>query len=373
MTMQNYAVYLEPKGSFTSSIYSDTLFGAVCWAIRAVYDEKTLTEFLEGFNKSPLFLLSSAFPYLKYKDKIVRFYPKPLLPELRSSTVEKLTEEKSENKDSKSLEFKRAKVIVAQKLKELKKILYVSENIFRDIVEGRNDMEALYRKEKFTGAVQQDIEKIGNALITFAERERIDPNKELSTFIREADVQHNQIDRVAGSTVEGMLFYEKEIFLQRSMAGLWFILYTDDLEFLKPAFRYLEDTGIGGNRTAGKGQFNISLDRIDKLEIPEANEPNAFIVLSRYLPNNGEFLLNSSPMSYTLLNLRGKHESKFPIPGQPIYKELLRIFGEGSIFPLKEPKPYYGKLEKVGEFGGRKIYQNGLTVPVFAKIMEAKQ
>jgi len=88
--MKNYAVYLRPKGSFVSPIHSNTLFGAVCWAIRVIYGTISLEEMLATFNERPKFVLSSAFPFLRHGDQLVRFFPKPQLSVPKSGMVGEL-------------------------------------------------------------------------------------------------------------------------------------------------------------------------------------------------------------------------------------------------------------------------------------------
>lgn len=366
--MNTYAVYLKPKGSFVSPIHSDTLFGGICWAIRVIYGARPLEEMLAAFNGHPKFVLSSAFPYLRHGDQLVRFFPKPQLPDLKSGIVEELANEKAKTDDTSSLAFKRAVLTVVEKLKSLKNASYVSERLFREIVLGQTDMKELHNRLKGQGSASQDIEMLGNVLITMGEREPIDPDGEVKVLLREADVQRNQIDRVAGSTVEGLLFFDKQTFLRRDITGLWFVLRTDELDFLKPALRYLEDTGIGGERTVGKGHFEIPLGEIEQISLPEADTPNSYIALSRYLPRDRECDFTGRPLSYTVVNFRGKHESRFPVPDQPIYKELVRVFAEGSVFPLRERKAFYGKIEKVGNLADRIVWQNGVVLPVFARI-----
>ena len=62
--MKTFAVYLRPKGSVAGQIHSDTLFGAVCWAIRAVFGTRSLTEVLDSFDQHPLFAVRLGLPLL---------------------------------------------------------------------------------------------------------------------------------------------------------------------------------------------------------------------------------------------------------------------------------------------------------------------
>lgn len=365
--MQTYTVYLRPKSSFVTWPSSDTIFGALCWAIWHLYGKDILEDSLKKWKLKPEFILSSAFPCVIRERNYVRFFPKPLLSDLTSDDVNNFALKQSKNKDPKSLEFKIEVVKVVEKAKELKKACYVSEEIFGKIVRGEANTKKLYEVLKQRGTVPDDIEKIGNVLITAEEREKIDPHRELNAIFYEADVMRNQIDRVAGTTVEGLLFLNKEISLHRTYGGLWFLVKTDDFEFLKPLFRYLEDTGIGGERTSGKGHFEITWDE-KPYQLPESKNPDSFIILSRWFPAENERSFNNGFASWNLLNLRPKRETMYPVGGDRILKDLLRVFSEGSIFPLKEKKEYYGKLVPAGDMGTYSVYHNGIAMPVFARI-----
>jgi CRISPR-associated protein Csm4 len=371
--MRTYAVYLRPRGTLASEIGSDTLFGAICWAIRTLYGAGRLTEMLLGFNDCPPFVLSSAFPYLHRGGAKVRFFPRPLLADLKSEQVNRLAEGRARPTDWGPLAHKHAVVEVIDRAKKLE-VPFISERLFERIVRGQIDTEALLRRLVKRGTSDDDIEwVVEGALITKGERERIDPEMEHWAFWQAMDVQHNQIDRVAGATVEGRLFFIKETTFAHGLAGLWFALRTDELDFLRPALRYLEDTGIGGKRTVGKGHFAI--EGIEETRLPEAEDGfNAFVSLSRYLPADGECDFGQRPLSYALAPLRPKHEARLTGRGHRIYKGLLRAFEPGSIFPAPAQKnPYYGRITSVGENaeeGGWEVWHNGMTIPVFAEVRD---
>jgi CRISPR type III-A-associated RAMP protein Csm4 len=291
-----------------------------------------------------------------------------LLPELASGQV---NQEAKRAAEKEHVDFKWAKMKVIEGTKVWKEARYVSENLFLEIVLGQASTETLHRRLVGVGLKEEDVEQIGQVLMTTGERKLIEPDRMLSSFSLDADIQRNQIDRVAGATVEGLLFFDNQTFLHQEIAGLWFLMRTQDLDFLRPAFRYLADTGIGGRRSVGKGHFDIEIDEREQ-ELPDAgNGANSFVVLSRYLPKMGECDFGErSPLSYTLLNLRSKHESRLITPEQPIYKEMVRVLAEGSILPLKERRGFYGRIEEVARLKGRRVWQNGLALPVFAHIKE---
>src|SRR5262245_45457767 len=85
-------VYLKPRAPFAQSApRSDTLFGAIAWAIRLLYGEGELIRLLEQFDRavasqsSPPFLISSLFPFVESGNGDERqarrtlFLPRPLL------------------------------------------------------------------------------------------------------------------------------------------------------------------------------------------------------------------------------------------------------------------------------------------------------
>ncbi|MEW6418832.1 MAG: RAMP superfamily CRISPR-associated protein [Nitrospirota bacterium] len=374
--METYGIYLRPKGSLAGTISSDTLFGALCWSIKELYGTAELEGILSKFRENPKFIISSAFPYLYRDSEKVRFFPKPLLPSLSSLQVDGLaSESKGVRRGPQNVFVKRRAIVeVVEKEKPIRSVDYFSQRLFEEIVKGEIETESLFRRFVDRGVRDEDIEKIGNALITKGERVLINPDGEQRLFWGEVDVQRNEIDRLTGSTVEGRLFFTKETFFTRSFGGLWFILRTDDLEYIKPLLRYLEDTGIGGERTVGKGHFAIPLDEICKVEIPDSGkDANCFITLSRYIPLNDECAFEQRPLSYSLSSIRPKHESRLPGINHRIYKKMLRVFEIGSILPIQSRKEpgYYGQIVPVGinaEKAGWHVWHNGMTIPVFAKI-----
>lgn len=365
--MKTYGIYLKPKGSLFCPINSDTLFGALCWSIREIYGTTELEKTLSKFQENPIFIVSSALPYLHRDGRKARFFPKPLLPGLTSIQIDRLALESKEVK-------RRAIAELLEKEKLVKSVAYISERLFEEIIKEEANTQAILKRLVVRGVKDEDIEKIGNALITKGERILIDPKAEWRIFWREIDLQRNEIDRVTGSTAEGRLFFDKETIFDRDIGGMWFILRTDDLDYIKPLLRYLEDTGIGGERTVGKGHFAIPLDEIREVDIPDGGtDANCFITLSRYIPLNGECAFDKKPLSYALSTIRPKHESRLSGINHRIYKKMLRVFEPGSILPIQNRKGngYYGQIVPVGvnaEKAGWNVWHNGMAIPAFAKI-----
>ena len=371
--MQTYAVYLKPRAALVGEIHSDTLFGAICWALRMLYGASYLEEMLTDFGEYPRFVLSSAFPY-GYRDGVkVRFYARPLLPELTSEQVKQLAREKVRRlRREDPLAEKREVVKVVKRAKRIKAAVYVSEQIFEEIVNGQMDTEVLFRRLRDgRGTVGNDVEQVGNTLITTGERKQIDPEGEYDAFWQISEVQRNETDRVAGATVEGRLFFSQGTIFRRGTAGLWFLVRTEDLDLVRAALRYLGDTGIGGDRTVGKGHFDVEVEG-EEFKVPEARDGNAFVVLSRYIPSDGECDFTKEVFcSYTLATLCPKHEAKLPAIRHHTYKTLLRMLEPGSILPISNRKEVYGEIVPVGtsaEAGGWKVWHSGMAILALMKI-----
>jgi CRISPR type III-A-associated RAMP protein Csm4 len=156
------------------------------------------------------------------------------------------------------------------------------------------------------------------------------------------------------------------------------LLKTDEAtleQLIRPALRYLADTGLGANRTAGKGQFRIEVTPAPAL--PDAGESaNGVVMLSRYLPRPTEWSPAQRPLAYKLVNLAAKREQKFvrAVPGQvttPIYKRRLRMFEPGCVVPYQKiDGDVYGQLVEVvpDEGDGYRTWQSGLAIGLRARV-----
>ncbi len=370
--MKTYAVYLWPRGSLASDLGSDTLFGALCWAIR-VLDLDDVGQMLVQFDP-PRFAFSSTFPVYRAGDAILRFYPRPIWLELNPDQVERLAQK--EQKQRSRLTPTAAKVEIVERAKSLKGAAYVSEALFGELASGGLDAEGVMLRLKTSGSNPTDIERAGSTLMTRAERVRVKhrQNEMPESLMQPVAVQHNQIDRVAGATAEGLLFYANETHFAPG-AGLWCLLRVKDetvkKSLIDPALRYLADTGLGGNRTAGKGHFQIEVADAPALPDP-GPAANGWLTLSRYLPVEGEWTSEGRPLAYRLTNLWARREKRYAhlihseSRSEPIYKRLVRVFEPGSVFPLTEWKEVYGKLAPVvpQEDQGWAVYQSGLAIGV---------
>lgn len=375
--MRTCAVYLRPKGSASGPLHSNQLFGAICWAIHSLFGESDLVSFLESVSRQKSFVVSAAFPCLFGQQNKVRFYPRPLLPEPDSHECESLIELTASAGKKKTDPFWRARALaeIADAVKKIRKGTYVSENLFTEMIQSRTNAAALFRRLSGKGNFNDHLEVFGDGLLTKGERKQVTDASGKEKFWRMTDVQRNGIDRVSGSTVPGILFFSHDLTFQRELAGLWFVLRVED-ELIErkiiPAFRLLEDTGFGGDRSIGKGHFTIQLDD-QPFQLPQADDPDSVVILSRYLPDVDEFDFAQSPLAYKAVTLRPRNESQHTGSGHRIFKGVIRMLEPGSILPLskQEKKEVVGRLVEMNEnaeIGGWKSKYNGLAIPVYARV-----
>ena len=308
--MKTYSIKLSPESTFQSFPSSDTLFGAICWGIKRLYGDERLQEVLKEFDSgSPEYVLSSAFPLLKSKENSdIAFYPKPNNSGLKTKHIEELAKAMHQK------DFKKAMVDIVTKYKLFKKGEYLSESLFQSMQNGRSE------KSLFDSYCHGDIKPVGHMFMDNIEFKSAvgDDSKKVFNIMT---VQKNSIDRLTMSTGgEGQTFYQSEVYTS-NIFSLHFLLKTDDIEFLKPIFKYLEDKGIGGNRSTGKGKFMIEV--AGEIKVPNGNNVKTFINLSKFIPLNQEIDWKSSKNCYEIFPYRSKVDSEGEFKGEDVWKDKI--------------------------------------------------
>jgi CRISPR type III-A-associated RAMP protein Csm4 len=364
--MNTYAIYFWPRGSLaTWPLSSDMLFGAVCWGIHwlGLMNDIELEQWLKEHEKAPPFAFSHAFPvFWEEKSKShLRCYPLPANFQPGWNDLDVLVRAYQQKSGVSS---KAAKAELVRTGKQFKTLNYVSEGVLANITTRRLSAADAFRALLFK---QGEVTMKDDILYTHDEAKTL-PEK----LMEKEAMQHNQIDRLAGSTVEGMLFYREETFFAPN-AGLWAVLRAESRDFesyIQPALRYLADTGLGADRTAGKGHFDIEVQ--SELSIPSASSPQVMMNLSHYIPLANEFRLdNEEQLAYRLKTLRPKREQKYPRPlpagvrSMPIYKQATQVFEPGSVFPYAVRKEIYGQLVRLTPNNHEPVYQSGAALMVY--------
>ena len=160
-------IYLKPLSIFPE-LHSDTLFGAITYAISQLYPEK-VDEMVKSFEDEPPFIISSTFPFIFKEDfengKKIKFYPKIIFPQ-----KSKDLEEKYHPKD----------------FKEYKKVKFIEENLFFDLLKGRlSESDILRNYNQYTFIKGLLMRESYNIDVNFGEN--IIPNNSVNRITNETE------------------------------------------------------------------------------------------------------------------------------------------------------------------------------------------
>lgn len=340
-------VYLKPKSPFAKAVpRSDTLFGALCWAINVIYGEDILVELLNRFTSDNApFIVSSLFPYVENSQgKKFLFFPRPLLP---PKAGKEFTSEK---------EYKEQK--------KLKKAKFVSQAVFSSFIDGS------------FGSKRDSFVSHAGAIMTSAEYKELE-NLNKNSFLFEGEVARNTINRLTNAA--DALYHEPIVSVCNQInfsTGFYFLIKIDasfDQELrpkLEAAIRFLEDKGFGGNSNVGFGHCKVETQN----KLPFSDDPQAtqLITLSLMHPNelDLEHLKNHKDKTYAKLERRkGFLESLYLQDVGQVWKPTLFMLSEGSVFPCGKESRVYGQLfkEEIERKPGFRVRINGLAYTVASK------
>lgn len=299
------AFYLLPLTTYRTPLRSDTLWGKLAWAIRLLYGEKELEKLIESYESGgpEAFYISSAFPFgIKEKtEELLHFLPRPMLPPPRT--------------EDRQGDFLSQKIAMRQK-KNLAKIAH-------------------YDLEQWENVAKAGELTSTDSAVFQAPRQRT------------AHMTHVTIDRATGSTLSlnngGQLFHSPEKFLKPDKkagvdrTGLFFLAQGDTTK-VETALRYLRHIGLGGDRTTGKGTFELY--KIADFELKSPATPNALMTLSLFHPKAEERLdlekiteQNERYLNYKLVRRQGRMSPEFMVSSR-YQKDIIPYFEEGSTFPI---------------------------------------
>lgn len=319
---------------------SDTLFGALIdAAFRAGVDvERFVTPFprlapSEGAvgGSDPPFLLTSAFPFAGG----VLFFPMPttLTPWLSTTTLRR-------------------------RAKELKRVRFLSEGLFRRMLAGEEMDDWLFPedegREPEKGVALQggtfwlaadEVEKLPETMRRTAVGRPIPPralrHHRVFTAIQ---VPRVTVDRLSSAS---NIFHSGRVSFAAG-CGLWFgILWrrpeermgTGDLSYhqaVHHALSLLADDGLGGERSVGYGAF--SYKEVGALPLPDPTPERPLLwLLSRYHPRPNEFGALTESIGYTLVSVGGWLRTW---EGAARRRQRLWLVAEGSIIRPEGSGPW---------------------------------
>ncbi len=367
--MKTYRVTLTPTSSINGFPASDTLFGALCWGIRAIYNEARLCDILDKFDTDrPAFVLSSSFPVLENQGERVYFYPMLCVPGPGMGDLKEMASKCGRN----GLAFKISLTQATADWKRLRDVRFASHTV-TDRLLNEGSLNGVFRDYHLDREQSNDNSwspyHLGGTVKLISEDMVMSEDEYVAIFQGRkpaplhatAITQRNRIDRLRDSTGgAGELYYSSDTRFRAESDGpaliLHFLVKTLDVDFLKPVFRWLADTGIGGDRTSGRNHFLVS--EPEEVAAPDA-PGDVYYTLSRCLPKSGE-----RPLMYDLLPRRNRLESSH-FRGKNIWKRKVIYFREGSCFRCEDRREHYGRIQEVIEVGDHRIRQNGIAFPIF--------
>ena len=260
-----------------TAIPADTLFSAICQTWRTFYGEESLTDFLAQYETGTPFLLTSAFPFAGN----TRFFPKPLID---------------------------LNVNAGADLKTLKRVGYLSERRFGQIINGE---PIAFESDNLINDGQlwtHDDDKCPSAVWNRERRPRVTLDRQ--SFASEIWY------------LGAVKFHEK--------CGLWFDAKFDSEQTqtqVETVLRVLGDTGIGGERSAGFGLFDL---RSQVVAVESAQGTSRFVTLSPICPRDPDELdrLLDGDVGYALVERSGWIGST---EGSGLRRQQVWVFAAGSV------------------------------------------
>ena len=262
-------------------IPADTLFSAICQTWATFYGAASLTDFLNQYtaeNGTLPFTLTSAFPYADN----VYFFPKPL------------TWQDTEGRS-----------------KESKRVQFVSQSIFQEIVSGKAPP---FAKEHLINA----------------EKVWVSPDEKAG--LKDPDIWKTATrPRVTiGAQNAGSEIWHVQTVQFNKNCGLWFAAdfngNDETKQKIETLLRVLGDSGIGGERNAGYGQFEFAKA---ECKIPSVENSKQFVTLSPICPKSSDQLehLLKGDIAYTLSQCSGRVGAF----GSGARRKRVNMFAEGSV------------------------------------------
>ena len=257
------------------------------------------------------FVASSMFPYYKKNadSKPVFFLPLPLSTE-------------------------QARIKNPSMAKRIKKVKWVSSNLFSRILAGNGDVY---------GKTEDDFSYIHGAYLS--NMEIPDGNDD---FIISNVMQRVKIEDRTGHNDAFPYFVDRVFF--KDYSGLYF-LAKGDTSMADKAMAMLAEEGLGTDRNVGFGRFSYSKGQID-IETPENTDYQ--VALSVLIPET-EIVLKEMLASETVayeFERRGGWITSFPY--NTLRKNAIYAFLPGSVF--KSPnKPTMGKIVNLAPYDFKEI------------------
>jgi CRISPR-associated protein Csm4 len=280
-----------------TTVRSDTLWGAIIQKWLLLFKDEP-----DALCQDPLFSVSSCFPLIKG----IPFYPVPI--GVMDSLVDEVGKQETKCDDDISV-------------KDLKKINYLSEDLFGAVLRG----ESL--------SIEQCRDGMTFPVISFG-KHQTKPQKKRDAFAEEIQRPRIKTDQLVAGVGENSFFYCTDQYFDRQ-SGLFFLAsFSNDgikTQF-EAALRLLGDCGLGADQSIGRGSFVF---KTQKSVLPQIDAPDKYILLSLYHPTQEEVqtkILSDKKTAYSLVRRSGRAAAS----GVSRFRRAdVWMLAEGSVLPLK--------------------------------------
>lgn len=277
-----------------TTVRSDTLWGAITqkWLLLFKDDPDVLCQ-------DPPFSVSSCFPLIKG----IPFYPVPI--GVMDSLIDEVGKRETKCDDNISV-------------KDLKKISYLSEELFCAVLRG----ESL--------SLEQCRNGMTFPVILSTEHQE----KKEDVFAEEMQRPRIKTDQLVAGVGENSFFYCTDQYFGRQ-SGLFFIAsFNNDAikDQFEAALRLLGDCGLGADQSIGRGSFVF---KTQKSTLPQIDAPDKYILLSLYHPAKKEVqtgMLLDKKTAYSLVRRSGRAAAPWV---SRFRRADVWMLAEGSVLPLK--------------------------------------
>ena len=310
-------------------------------ALASAYYQLTGKDFENFWNKVKI---SSAFPFFSDKGKTVYFFPRPFSP------TKIILKDKEDDPRMK---------------KKIKKIKFLDNHLFKKAVNGE--------QVELEGETMNEIFPVGNAFAVSSENKDFLSGKTLFKSQTEEKIALGNIS-VLQTEAQATPFYVSRTYFDPEHSGLFFI-YEGDTEvkdMLQKALYFLQDYGLGADKTFGGG--HIKKCECSKLEIQTPEEPDGYLLLSKYIPEKNE-VEHLRESYYNISKHKGFIASALHEKFRHWVKKAIWRIDEASVIVKHKPEGKNVKVvcDKTANKIGHNVYMDGRPLYIPLKLQENEE
>lgn len=308
--MKQYRLLFRPLSTISRIPDAQTVFGAICQILLQTQGQDALDTYLSSFEKEPILLHSSMFP-----DHML-----PMVCQNPFSAAY-ITNSLMKQESKQQLKY-------LQETKQFKKILYVSEKVFREYflieeLDEKKVLEALLNKKLVikNGCLMHKEETLTFAL-----------ERELTTHVQKSSYYMN-------AEKANDLYYDPVIYCGRDTRFQMYIKTSLSEKELKRIFSYTQYFGFGPRHSSGKNSFALIPNSVELMDIKDIHKTSSerCILLSKSAFDE-TFVLDTSYYQIVTRHQRTSNYYAQPVNG------YLQLFKEGSAMKVSSMKEWYGQL-----------------------------